>query len=244
MYRKCRFFVSLVVMLVMLAAGCGLAGAGTFAIADKDPMLWRGEFTKGSYGFSIPNDVIEKSEEYPYAFCEYMKENFIPDFEKAVKYESSKNSLIGKIAWDDKDPQQTIFKMHEDNVGGELSLIANVIDYQENYLKTKAGDFIITNPKYNPDWEKYGDTSQSLLFLFSDEKGNYNYLALGLWGGQMSTFRNRDGDFVFSMEGMEGVKFSLACGAVKASSVPIPGAFWLLGSGLLGLVGVRRRSRG
>jgi hypothetical protein len=44
-----------------------------------------------------------------------------------------------------------------------------------------------------------------------------------------------------SHDGTLGVGFSGATSPTFTSSVPIPGAIWLLGSGLLGLVGIRRK---
>jgi hypothetical protein len=45
----------------------------------------------------------------------------------------------------------------------------------------------------------------------------------------------------FSMLGGEFYGLAIRPGDVGAPTVPVPAAFWLLGSGLIGLIGLRRR---
>jgi hypothetical protein len=60
------------------------------------------------------------------------------------------------------------------------------------------------------------------------------------------TWTDADGNPIYDAWvtwGSGGLDFE-ALGVINASPVPIPGAVWLLGTGLIGLVGIRRRSRG
>jgi hypothetical protein len=50
-----------------------------------------------------------------------------------------------------------------------------------------------------------------------------------------------DVDLTKLAEGKEGDKIIFAIGNNPNAVVPIPGAVWLLGSGLIGIVGLRRR---
>ena len=43
--------------------------------------------------------------------------------------------------------------------------------------------------------------------------------------------------------GCSATSFTFSCAGIETNNVPIPAAAWLLGSGLLGLIGVRRRSK-
>ncbi len=54
-------------------------------------------------------------------------------------------------------------------------------------------------------------------------------------------FGTVDGSQNISFDDKFGDLFVLAVGPGQVSAVPLPGALWLLGSGLLGLVGLRRR---
>jgi hypothetical protein len=51
-------------------------------------------------------------------------------------------------------------------------------------------------------------------------------------------FANSSNVGMFNLDSLGDVSYTLAA---AASAVPIPGALWLFGSGLLGLIGISRR---
>ncbi len=85
--------------------------------------------------------------------------------------------------------------------------------YPELKFRTDTGDLVDMNFEY-----EYGDN-----YVFTIGGTN-----LGNMEWKISQY-NGDTDLIF--------------GTVTMSEVPVPGAFWLLGSGLAGIVGLRRRFR-
>ncbi len=94
--------------------------------------------------------------------------------------------------------------------------------------------------------------SLDMMFFQGDPLSSYVYAGVGIDGlvFGLTDFANIDvaslfcgncggGSFTFNTNG--DATIDIIAGR-NCSSVPIPGALWLLGSGLLGLVGVRRRS--
>lgn len=82
------------------------------------------------------------------------------------------------------------------------------------------------------------DAVESFDYLYQENfllgPGLYNIeVSLGL-----TSFLEAEGWITSSMSGLDA--FSLTA---TVSDTPIPGAFWLLGSGLLGLIGIKRRKR-
>ena len=97
------------------------------------------------------------------------------------------------------------------------------------------------------------DTSGSLM-LFAGEQDSYGYLGFSADGylnylklGMIFTAFQLDPGSFFCDAGCDNPPLRLTLtGDVdviygRECNVPIPGAIWLLGSGLLGLVGIRRR---
>jgi hypothetical protein len=124
-------------------------------------------------------------------------------------------------------------------------------------LGTVSASLSLTNNAAAPaDWlkEKWSYTLPSGVTLsgftdFSNLLAGEGQKALGV---ELST-ANAGGDFIYSivLKGISGnvnseaflpsdVTLSLK-GTVNAAPVPLPSAVWLLGAGLIGLVGVRRR---
>lgn len=60
-------------------------------------------------------------------------------------------------------------------------------------------------------------------------------------GGNAMSFSFRSGNESFIGEVSSGIAWAVHDGDVGAAPVPIPAAAWLLGSGLMGLIGARRR---
>ena len=84
-------------------------------------------------------------------------------------------------------------------------------------------------------WETlYEQTASYSLASGEFSSDDYSFLTLGT-GYDVSKYR------VLRFTDENGNPLGKQDLLVKVNSVPIPGAFWLLGSGMLGLVGVRRR---
>jgi hypothetical protein len=76
---------------------------------------------------------------------------------------------------------------------------------------------------YN-DWVT-GEADNNGLILVSDSENGSGY-PLGVVGAQFASFGNETGNTPY---------------ITSVNPVPVPGAVWLLGSGLLGMIGLRRR---
>lgn len=103
--------------------------------------------------------------------------------------------------------------------------------------------------------DNYADSDQAVAtsyYSLLDKSGNFT----GLFGGFLTT---DSGDVWSDLSGVEGADVvqmlaffdapnSVATGAdagtitTTVNAVPVPAAVWLLGSGLLGLIGIRRRN--
>ena len=109
------------------------------------------------------------------------------------------------------------------------------------YVILKTGNFKFDeNPPYSPPYEENYD---HFAFLISgtDEFDDYEALM-----GEMANLLNteypifkKDGTALNWISDNKASHFTFA----KSVPVPIPGAVWLLGSGLLGLAGIRVRSK-
>ena len=74
--------------------------------------------------------------------------------------------------------------------------------------------------------------------------GQLLWLGFGVYAGQVATWDSSIGNPAMGPTGGPGWdKSSDANVQVYGAPVPIPGALWLLGSGLVGLAGLRRRSK-
>jgi hypothetical protein len=81
-------------------------------------------------------------------------------------------------------------------------------------------------------------------FRLDKGSGVYNYIAESIYFTQPKQDSNTTNLFRnvrMTFEGGNGPSFQLTSEPNYAQPVPLPGAVWLLGTGLIGLVGVRRR---
>ena len=113
------------------------------------------------------------------------------------------------------DPARTDFG----NLDGDSSNVRTIL--RENHLS----------------WEK--DTTYNFIIDFYAGQFNISILEgvneLESWSIVDSTFTS--GDFGFFNSSQAGVTY----GKLEVNAVPVPGAVWLFGSGLIGLLGFRRK---
>jgi hypothetical protein len=113
------------------------------------------------------------------------------------------------------------------NANNNPDLPTNIVGVQPD-LKVITGD-IPPNP--------YPSFGQGTLSINLPMNAN-NYLVLH-WGGNVyqAFYFAQAETFAAPAPGQNGLSFY----SIYGSPVPIPGAVWLLGSGLLGLLGVKRK---
>ena len=127
-----------------------------------------------------------------------------------------------------------------------------------NYLTDAAGDpanasvagqvFLGLTP-YQASGTPTQYTYGTLVTLSDDAPGDYKYLVFfandfDYWNGQGGDFSTWTGEFdKYPDAGQPKTGISVCVVGVNANPVPIPGAVWLLGSGLGALVVSRRRRK-
>jgi hypothetical protein len=135
-----------------------------------------------------------------------------------------------------KEQTQTVLK------GMYLSRLdtgSPIIDPGRNDFANLGSDTLVTTILRENDlsWERNITYSFDLNFApGSFDISIYNGTTLlEMWTVSDATFAN--GDFGFLNSSQPGVTY----GNLEVSSIPLPSAIWLFGSGLLGLVGISRR---
>lgn len=135
-----------------------------------------------------------------------------------------------------KEQTQTVLK------GMYLSRLdtgSPIIDPGRNDFANLGSDTLVTTILRENDlsWERNITYSFDLNFApGSFDISIYNGTTLlEMWTVSDATFAN--GDFGFFNSSQPGVTY----GNLEVSSIPLPSAIWLFGSGLLGLVGISRR---
>ena len=96
-------------------------------------------------------------------------------------------------------------------------------------------------------------TAETTLFTYDFTKGDIGeifnislYLETSVVGGGSIAF-SEDDTLVFDSDFYDTLKIDTISGgieAVEGPPIPIPGAVWLMGSGLIAMVGIRRRKKG
>ena len=117
----------------------------------------------------------------------------------------------------------------------------------------RVGDFV--SPEYNANWRSDGlgvhAPDQARRFIPQASFVNFLFNGSGLLGDESSYFfffdtsaTNYAKTASFDLTGTgTGGPISASFAAYSPSAVPVPAAVWLLGSGLLGLIGVARRNK-
>ena len=109
-------------------------------------------------------------------------------------------------------------------------------DYQTTYTQNSVSEFEYRDgTTYRNYYSIVGNYSVVLQEVISGPGGNSNF------------FRVESSDYMtnYSSYRLDNVQFShiAAPGITPPDPTPIPGAVWLLGSGLAGLIGLRRRNK-
>lgn len=174
-----------------------------------------------------------------------VKESFVETSLDGVNYPS-------QFRDDFENLFQTDFNANADvlanTFGGKEGAFANVGDTGYGYAYgdiygefTPSQDF---NWTISFDYELFGEVeggdfafSDSYIFLMVGDQVYQDSLTLSGIGANTKTGRATVTAFLEA-----GETYTVAVGAgAEASTVPVPGAVWLLGSGLMALVGVRRK---
>jgi hypothetical protein len=103
-------------------------------------------------------------------------------------------------------------------------------------------DFTLTN--YSKRWDAGEATYLNFMAMGSAAQDGYNY-------GFLAVFNGVEGVNYYpemQLEGLQGpipghMGNGFAIASVEVSAVPVPAGIWLLGSGMMGLFGLRRKMR-
>lgn len=153
--------------------------------------------------------------------------------------------------------QQRIVQSSVDNTLDFYWRVKNDIDSAAPIGSFRIGNFV--SPEYNANWriDGLGDKSPDSAYRFDgalDSYVNFNFNIFstnpddGIQPGLSSNFFFLDTTAThyaktatFDLTNMAQNPISPSFAAYSPAPVPVPAAVWLLGSGLLGLVGVARR---
>jgi hypothetical protein len=110
---------------------------------------------------------------------------------------------------------------------------------EQNPVSIAAGTSTATGQSFAPsDLTSFQPGGNSITY---DPAGVFNYLALHLGAGTLLVqFQNAIGNVSFTTIG-QGSGISNVYGIAGPNEVPVPGAIWLLGTALLGFIGLSRR---
>ncbi len=211
------------IMVLAACLLCLLPGPATADILGFDPssythIYWKynGVASDGYAGSLQP--VTLNGVELPYLYCVDLFSGITPGYD----YSYTEVNTLGKI-----------YGSPLNNAGQVAWLLgayaATADTYDEQYALQSAILRVVTGSSFTLDTGA-GKTTANQNSLYTQYLG-----ALGSNTGNVS-------DFLWISP-----KYSLTggyyLGMVSGNPVPIPGAVWLLGSGLLGLVAIRRRMK-
>ena len=168
----------------------------------------------------------------------------------------------GSIVWLDYSNPHWVYNWSGHNAWATgLNTTITTYNFDPGYTITWSGSWRLPSAGTNPQ-DGYNQTTSEMGHLYYDELGNpaggpvsntgdfTHLLAEGYWSGTSYSsligyhwwFNMKNGGQYINSDGTT-TYYGLAVRGAQVSAVPIPGAVWLFSSGLLGLLGLKRKLR-
>jgi hypothetical protein len=175
------------------------------------------------------NNYLTPTSSYGQFYMASLNPNTVPNGTQRTGYRTATEGVKGAYNQYDTDDDGTVLLAN--------NLSGNGYDMLMNGAGTSPG-------QYNGFNVVDSANGEGNLGVFGDADPTNDSITMYLVGYQRLSFGDTGGSLTNGL--MSGVNYLAtitleADGTLTISNVPVPGAIWLLGSGLLGLLGLRRR---